>query len=108
MIATALAVASATQMKVDFNFLEEFSPKVQWRTDTEEIEKIMGGVLSVVYVFDTGKTIEALLVGKVSYDHLEILEEMSWRGLLRPARFKPMVFETARLEPIRLSSRPTP
>jgi predicted RND superfamily exporter protein len=53
--ATALAVLSAAQMKVDFNFLKEFNAKVQWRVDTEKIEKIMGGVLSVVYVFDTGK-----------------------------------------------------
>jgi predicted RND superfamily exporter protein len=54
-IAAVLAILSATQMKVDFNFLEEFSPQVKWRQDTEKIEKIMGGVLSVVYVFDTGK-----------------------------------------------------
>lgn len=54
-IATALAVLSTTQMKVDFNFLEEFNPRVQWRADTEKIEKIMGGVLSVVYVFDTAR-----------------------------------------------------
>lgn len=52
---TLLAILAATQMKVDFNFLEEFSPQVKWRQDTEKIEKIMGGVLSVVYVFDTGR-----------------------------------------------------
>jgi hypothetical protein len=55
-VATLLAVGAATQMKVDINFLEEFNRKVPWRADTERIEKIMGGVLSVVYVFDTGKT----------------------------------------------------
>jgi uncharacterized protein len=53
-LATALAVACATQVKVDFNFMTEFKPHVPWRQDTAAIEKIMGGVLSVVYVFDTG------------------------------------------------------
>jgi predicted RND superfamily exporter protein len=54
-VATVLAVVAATQMKVDFNFMEEFNPKVKWRQDTAAIEKIMGGVLSVAYVFDTGR-----------------------------------------------------
>lgn len=54
-IVTVLAVASAAQMKVDFNFIKEFKPHVKMRVDTERIEKIMGGLLSVVYVFDTGK-----------------------------------------------------
>lgn len=58
------------------------------------------GLRSVVEHLRAGNTIDPLLVGKVSYDHLEILEEMSWRGLLRPARYKPAVFEKARLKPI--------
>ncbi|WP_170608752.1 flavohemoglobin expression-modulating QEGLA motif protein [Ruegeria arenilitoris] len=58
------------------------------------------GLQSVVeHVLSTGN-IEPLLVGKVSYDHLDILEEMSWRGLLRAPRFKPAVFEPERLTPI--------
>lgn len=58
------------------------------------------GLRSVVEYIRTGKTIEALLVGKVSYDHLDVLEEMRWRGLLRPPRYKPAVFDADRLAPI--------
>lgn len=46
------------------------------------------------------RNIEPLLVGKVSYDHLDVLEEMSWRDLIRPPRYKPAVFEAERLAPI--------
>ncbi|PKN38401.1 MAG: hypothetical protein CVU62_06000 [Deltaproteobacteria bacterium HGW-Deltaproteobacteria-2] len=53
--ATIIACAGIYQLRVDYNLLEEFKPSVQWRIDTEKIDKIMGGILSVVYVFDTGK-----------------------------------------------------
>ena len=43
------------QLKVGFNFLEEFKEKVEFRRATHYIEEVMGGILSVVYVFDTGK-----------------------------------------------------
>jgi uncharacterized protein len=54
--ATAVACAGLSMLSVDFNFADELKPSVKWRADTDKIEKIMGGVLSVVYVFDTGKT----------------------------------------------------
>jgi predicted RND superfamily exporter protein len=53
---TTLACVGIHFLTVDFNFAEELKPSVKWRADTDKIEKIMGGVLSVVYVFDTGKT----------------------------------------------------
>lgn len=53
--ATVFACAGIYYLRVDYNLLEEFKPSVQWRIDTEKIDKIMGGALSVVYVFDTGK-----------------------------------------------------
>lgn len=40
-------------LKVDFNFLKEFKPHVEWRKHTELVEQVMGGTLSVVYIFDT-------------------------------------------------------
>ncbi len=55
-LATVLAGVGISMLRVDFNFAEELNPKVKWRADTDKIEQIMGGVLSVVYVFDTGKT----------------------------------------------------
>lgn len=41
------------KLRVDFNFLVEFKPKVEWRQHTEYVNEHMGGVLSVVYLFDT-------------------------------------------------------
>lgn len=46
----------ASKLKVDFNFLEEFKPDIEWRAHTEHINEVMGGILSVVYVFNTDKT----------------------------------------------------
>jgi uncharacterized protein len=54
--ATTLAFAGIHFLHVEFNVAEELKPSVKWRADTDKIEKIMGGVLSVAYVFDTGKT----------------------------------------------------
>lgn len=54
-VLTTLAVIGLSMVRVDFNFAEELNPRIKWRADTDQIEKIMGGVLSVVYVFDTGK-----------------------------------------------------
>ena len=52
---TAIAFGGIHFLHVDFNFAEELSPKIKWSQDTHKIESIMGGVLSVAYVFDTGK-----------------------------------------------------
>lgn len=52
----ALSLAGITMLKVDFNFLDEFKPRVEWRQHTELVEQVMGGVLSVVYIFDTGRS----------------------------------------------------
>jgi len=43
-----------TKLKVDFNFLHEFKPQVEWRQHTEYVNDHMGGLLSVVYLFDSG------------------------------------------------------
>lgn len=54
-LATAIiAVIGVTRLHIDFNFLEEFKPSNEWRQDTEVINENMGGLLSVIYVFNTG------------------------------------------------------
>ncbi|HKY92141.1 MAG TPA: MMPL family transporter [Nevskiaceae bacterium] len=51
-----VALYGVSKLKVDFNFLEEFKPHIEWRVHTEHINDVMGGILSVVYVFHTEKT----------------------------------------------------
>jgi predicted RND superfamily exporter protein len=52
----ALALTGMSKLRVDFNFLEEFKPDIEWRQHTEVINDVMGGILSVVYVFESGQT----------------------------------------------------
>jgi predicted RND superfamily exporter protein len=46
-------LAGLSQVKVDFNFLEDFKPSVEWRQHTELAESVMGGILNVTYIIDT-------------------------------------------------------
>lgn len=55
-LVTLFALVGLSKLRVDFNFMEEFKPEIEWRKDTEKINDVMGGLLSVVYVFDTGAT----------------------------------------------------
>ena len=48
-----VSLVGLTQIKVDFNFLEDFKPHVEWRQDTEVAESVMGGILNVTYIIDT-------------------------------------------------------
>ncbi len=41
------------RLQVDFNFLHEFKPSQEWRRHTEQINALMGGLLSVIYLFET-------------------------------------------------------
>lgn len=64
-LVTVGALVGVTKLRVDFNFLKEFRPEIEWRQHTEKLNEVMGGLLSVVYVFDTGqsdgiKTLEVL------------------------------------------------
>lgn len=45
--------AGLARLQVDFNFLEEFKPTQEWRRHTEQINELMGGLLSVIYLFET-------------------------------------------------------
>jgi uncharacterized protein len=51
----AVAATGIAKLKVDFNFLTEFKPHIEWRQHSQYINDNMGGLLSVVYLFDTGK-----------------------------------------------------
>lgn len=53
--AAILAVTGVglSKLRIDFNFLHEFKPGIEWRQHTEYINDNMGGILSVVYVFNT-------------------------------------------------------
>jgi predicted RND superfamily exporter protein len=48
-----VSLIGLTQIKVDFNFLEDFKPHVEWRQHTELAESVMGGILNVTYIIDT-------------------------------------------------------
>ena len=50
----AFSFVGMAQLKIDFNWLQELKEHVKFRQDTEYVEKVMVGMLSVVYVFDTG------------------------------------------------------
>lgn len=47
-----LSLVGISQLKVDFNFLTEFQPHVEWRQHTELAESVMGGILNVTYIVD--------------------------------------------------------
>jgi len=50
------AVAGIFQIKVDSNFLSEFSDEVDIKRVTMSVDEVMGGTISYSYVFDTGRT----------------------------------------------------
>jgi len=50
------SVAGMTRLKVDSNFLSEFSKKAEIRRVTEFVDSIMGGSTSFSYIFDSGET----------------------------------------------------
>lgn len=52
-LAFVVAFVGILQLRNDFSFLHEFKPSVQWRIDTEKIEKEMGGTLRMSYLIDT-------------------------------------------------------
>jgi len=50
------AFAGIFRMKVDSNFLSEFSDDVEIKHVTKRVDEVMGGTISYSYIFDTGKT----------------------------------------------------
>lgn len=49
-----VSVAGTFYLRVDSNFLEEFSDRVEVKHTTHLVDKVMGGTGGLVYLFDTG------------------------------------------------------
>jgi predicted RND superfamily exporter protein len=48
-------LAGVFQLKVDFNFFDDFKDHVPWKMESVLAEEVMGGLLNVTYVIDTSK-----------------------------------------------------
>lgn len=71
MLSAALIIIGlfgVTKLRIDFNFITDFKPHMQIRQDTEYAEETMGGMLSLVFVFESEED------GMKSPDHLAALE----------------------------------
>jgi len=56
---TALIVVclmGVSQLRIAFNFIEDFKPSTDFRRQTDYIRTVMGGMLNVAIVYDSGKT----------------------------------------------------
>jgi len=62
-------IAGIAQLRVDFSFLTDFKPHLKIRQDTEYAEQNMGGMLSLVYVFEAGED------GMKSPENLRVVEQ---------------------------------
>ncbi len=51
----AIALAGATRLKVESNFLNEFGPSVPIRDTTAFVDRVMGGTLTFSYLIETGR-----------------------------------------------------
>lgn len=49
-----LSMVGVSRLQVDYNFIEELKPHLEIRRSIEKAEAVMGGFVSVVYIFDTG------------------------------------------------------
>ena len=87
LLSSALLLVScmgASQVKIDYNFLEELKPHVEARQHIEKVESVMGGWISAVYVFDTQTT-----DGIASLPLLKLIE-----GFTNYAEQQPLVKKT--------------
>ncbi|MFT5040077.1 MAG: putative RND superfamily exporter protein, partial [Hyphomicrobiaceae bacterium] len=51
----ALSIVGMTRIEVDSNFLDDFDDHHPVRITTEFVDSVMGGLMSIVYVFDSGE-----------------------------------------------------
>lgn len=49
----AASIMGAARLSVGFNFLDDMKDHLQFKIDTLAIEEVLGGLLNVVYIFDT-------------------------------------------------------
>ena len=54
-VTIAIALLGVIRLETDSNFLKDFKPHVPVRQHTEEIERIMGGLYSIVYIVDAAQ-----------------------------------------------------
>lgn len=74
-ISAAILVASlagASQLRVSFNFLEDFKPHTQFRKHTDYVQETMGGLLNVVFIYEAEQP-EAIKTAAI-LSHLEALQ----------------------------------
>ena len=50
----ATLIVGLGKLHVGFNFLEEFKPHTQFHQHTDYVQNVMGGMLNVVFVYDSG------------------------------------------------------
>lgn len=49
------SVVGIAQVRVDSNFLDDFDKEHPVRVTTELVDRVLGGVMSIIYVFDSGE-----------------------------------------------------
>ena len=54
-IILTVSVIGIGKLHVGFNFLDEFKPHTRFWQDTDYIQNVMGGMLNVVLIYDSGK-----------------------------------------------------
>jgi len=54
-VAIAGSAVGVSRLQVDYNFIEELKPHLEIRRSIEKAEAVMGGFVSVVYIFDTDR-----------------------------------------------------
>jgi uncharacterized protein (TIGR02421 family) len=63
------------------------------------------GLVSLLRHLQAGRPLEPLFVGKISADHIPIVQELQWRGVLHPAPLRPRYMDlpetAARLSAVR-------
>ncbi|WP_455220777.1 flavohemoglobin expression-modulating QEGLA motif protein [Kaarinaea lacus] len=52
------------------------------------------GLSKVLNYLESSKELEPLYLGKISYEHLSLIEELRWRKVLQPPRLRPRFLDT--------------
>lgn len=52
------------------------------------------GLIQILDYLSTGRDLEPLYLGKISYEHLSFIQELEWRKILQPPRLRPRFANT--------------
>ncbi|MAT51989.1 MAG: RND transporter, partial [Porticoccaceae bacterium] len=55
LVVLTLGLIGVSKLRIDFNFLDEFKDHVEWKQHSVKAEEVMGGLLNVTYIIDTGR-----------------------------------------------------